>query len=425
MAFQGVIINKINGGLGGAENPDRTAVMVLGCGAIEDTVSINTAYRLLQMSDAEALGITPERDETEGRLDHYQLSEVFRLSPETIIYLIAVGENIKVSDLKNSQDFITALRSIENVNLIAIAGMEEEVAVNGETPIDPFNNETSISALQQAVTASQILVDNLAKDHIYIDAVLLEGKGSYLAATINTMENLREMASPNVSVIIGQDKGIALKNPANSNHAAVGSALGMLMVRAVHENLGSVDIENKPTARRAETGYTLSDVRLQRFISVSLSNGKNFNELSVADQKYLDELGYIYVGAFAGYAGFYFSNSHTCEPQDSDYSFIERNCIWNKAARIVRNTLIPRIRSKVEANPTTGYIKGTTIDDWSARVRNALEAMLIAGNCADFGIYIDPNQAAVSTKPFKIILNIVADGVVHEFEIDLGFTNRI
>jgi hypothetical protein len=416
MAFQGVIINKINGGLGGAENPDRTAVMVLGCGVIGDTVAVNTAYRLLQISDAEALGITPERDESEERLDYYQLSEVFRLSPETIIHLIAVNQDTKVSDLKNSQDFITALRSIENVNLIAIAGMEEEVAINYDTPV---------SALQQAVTASQILVDNLAKDHIYIDAVLLEGKSSYLTSAINAMEDLREMESPNVSVIIGQDKGIASLHPANSGHAAVGSALGMLMVRAVHENLGSVDIERKPAARRGETDYSLTDVRLQRFINVSLSNGKNFNELSVADQKYLDNLGYIYVGAFAGYAGFYFSNSHTCEPQESDYSFIERNCIWNKAARIVRNTLISRIRSKVEANPTTGYIRNTTIDDWSARVRNALEAMLVAGNCADFGIYIDPNQAAVSTKPFKIILNIVADGIVHEFEIDLGFTNRL
>jgi hypothetical protein len=79
----------------------------------------------------------------------------------------------------------------------------------------------------------------------------------------------------------------------------------------------------------------------------------------------------------------------------------------------------------VEADPATGYIKGTTIDDWSARVRKALEVMLAAGNCAEFGIFINPNQAAVSVLPFKIAVSIVADGVVHEFEIDLGFTNKL
>ena len=122
MGFEGVSINKINGGLGGAENPDRVAVMVLGCGTIADTLEVHTAYKLLQLSDAEALGITPEHDDAESRLDHYQLSEVFRLSPDTVISLIAVPAATKVSDLKNSAAFITALRSIEGVNLIAIDG---------------------------------------------------------------------------------------------------------------------------------------------------------------------------------------------------------------------------------------------------------------------------------------------------------------
>jgi hypothetical protein len=416
MGFEGAKINKINGGLGGAENPDRVAVVVVGCGAIGETLAVNTACKLLQLSDAEALGLTPERDDTGSRLDYYHLSEAFRLSPDSVIHLIAVPTATKVSDLKNSQAFISALRGIEGVNLIAAAGLADETAINGENPV---------SALRQAVTGSQLLVDELAKDRIYIDSVLLEGKGAYLTASINTMEDLRGMASPNVSVIIGQDRGIAGQKAAYSGHAAVGSALGMLLVRAVHENLGSVDIEVKPQARKGDSTYTLTDVKQGRFISAGLSNGKNANELSVADQKQLDLLGYIYTGSFAGAAGFYFSNSHTCEERDSDYCFIERNCIWNKAARIIRKALIPRVRSKVEADPATGYIKGTTIDDWSARVRKALEVMLAAGNCAEFSIFINPNQAAVSILPFKIAVSIVADGVVHEFEIDLGFTSKI
>ncbi len=144
-----------------------------------------------------------------------------------------------------------------------------------------------------------------------------------------------------------------------------------------------------------------------------------------ADQKKLDTLGYIYVGKFEGYGGYYFSNSHTCTEEDNDYCFIERNAIWNKGARIIRSTLIPRIRSKVQADPSTGYIKNTTITDWDGRVRKNLLAMKNAGNVADFDIYIDPKQAAVSSKPFKIKVHFVADGIAHDFEIDLGFTKSI
>jgi hypothetical protein len=409
MSFQGAKINKINGGLGGGETADRVAVMVLGCGEIGNTLAKNKAYELLQLSDAEALGITEARDASANRLDWYQLSEVFRLSPDTRIYLISVADTVKASDLKNSHDFITALRSIEGVNTIAVDGMVSEEAIG------------------TGITAVQILVDNLAKDHIYIDSVLLPGVGNYIpgATAISGYPNLRALTCPNVSVIIGRDPAVAEKNAAYANHAAVGSALGMLMVRAVHENLGSVDIEVKPGSRKGEQDYSLTDVKSGRWLSAALSNGKGFNTLSNADQTKLNELGYIYAGSFSGYGGYFFSNSHTCEASDSDYCFIERNAIWNKAARIIRRTLIPRIRSKVETNPATGYIKETTITDWDSRVRKALEPMKAEKNIADFDIYIDPKQAPVSNKPFRIQVKLVADGVVHEFDVDLGFTNKI
>lgn len=58
-------------------------------------------------------------------------------------------------------------------------------------------------------------------------------------------------------------------------------------------------------------------------------------------------------------------------------------------------------------------------------MRKSLNEMVNAGDIADFDIYINPNQAAVSDMPFNIQVKMVANGVVHEFEIDLGFTNKI
>lgn len=407
MSFVGVQTNKAQGGLIKGEGTDRTAALVVGCGAIAGKLAQFTKYELLQIEDAEALGIDEAHDVANGSLAHYHLAETFRLSPETRVFLVAVPEVTKVSDLKTLPALAAALRSIDGINTIAVAGL------------------TADADITTAISGAQILADNFAGEHIYIDSVLIEGHGEYLADTIATMPDLRQIDSPNVSVIIAQDPGKAAELPAYAGHAAVGSALGMLMVRAVHENLGSVDIEKKPRSRIIEDNYPLTDAKLGLWVNAALSNGKPFSEVSFADQKKLDELGYIYAGKFNGYGGFYFSNSHTCTKADSDYAFIERNAIWNKAARIIRNTLIPRVRSKVEADASTGFIKSTTITSWDGLVRKALKAMTTAQNVADFDIYIDPSQLAVSNAPFKIKVRLVADGVVHEFEIDLGFTNKI
>lgn len=406
MSFQGVYVNKLNGGLVDLETTDRVAVLIAGAAPIEDKLQNNVVYPLLQITDAETLGLTPQ-DAANGNLVYYHLSEIFRLSPQTTVNLITVPTATKVSDLKNLTTLIDAIRSIDGINTIAVTGLTKD------------------TDLQTAVSGLQILVDNLATDFIYIDTVLLEGTGEYLPDTITSFTDLREFDSPNVSVIVGQDPGIASLNELNENYASVGSALGMLMVRAVHENLGSVDIEIKPRSRRGEENYTLTDVRQGLYTSASLSNGKPFSTLSGPDQKQLDLLGYIYIRKFEGYFGYYFSNSHTSVKTNSDYAFIERNAIWNKAARIIRNTLIPKIRSKVESDPATGYIASTTITYWDGLVRKTLETMVTARNISAFDIYINPQQYAVSTQPFNIKVELVADGVVHEFEIDLGFTNQI
>ena len=258
------------------------------------------------------------------------------------------------------------------------------------------------------------MVNKFREDHLYIDAVILEGVGKYINAIADAVD-LRKLDAENVSVVIAQDPARAAKDEAYRTHAAVGSALGMLSVRYVHENMGSVDIEN----------YPLTDKLNGLWLDAALSNGKPFSQLSVSDQKKLTEQGYIFVGSFQGYAGFFFSNSCTCTEADSDYAYIEYNAVWNKAARIIRNTLLPRVRSKVKADPSTGYISNTTISSWDALVKSALETMVTSEDIADFDIYINPKQMAVSDKPFNIKVKLVADGIVHEFEIDLGFTNKI
>lgn len=406
-SFTGVTINKQHGGLvRETDTGDRVILLVCGGTAIADKLTHYNPVELRAISDLEALGWDEAMDATNKELVHYQVDEVFRLSPEKPLFLMLVPKTEKVSTLLAEGDFIDGVRSINGVNTIGICSVAAD--------------ETITAAVQGA----QQLVEKLREEHIYLDVIMLEGLGGYIA-TVADATDLRTLDSENIAVVIAQDPDQASKDAAYQYHAAVGSALGMLSARYVHENMGSVDIENHPRTAKGTADYPLTSVLYARWIDAALSNGKLMSQVSMTDQARLTEKGYNYAGSFQGYAGFFFNNSCTCTDADSDYAYIEYNAVWNKAARIIRTTLLPRVRSKVKADPTTGYISNTTISDWDARVRSALENMVADEDIADFDIYINPKQSAVSDKPFNIQVKLVADGIVHEFEVDLGFTNKI
>lgn len=406
-AFNGVIINKMHGGLVRAtDTSDRTTLLVCGGTAIPGKLENYKPVYLNSLYALEQLGCTETTDTANKELLYYHASEVFRLSPERELWVMVVPKAGKVSELMKEDQFLSGLRSISGVNTIGIAGM------------------TADASIDTAINASQLMVNKMREDHIYIDAVLLEGLGTYIDS-IGDASNLRELDAENISVVIAQDKDVAAQDEAYKNHAAVGSALGMLSVRYVHENMGSVDIENHPRTAKGTPDYSMIDITTGRWINPALSNGTLMTDISKADQTTLNDKGYIYANSFQGYTGVFLSNSHTCVDKASDYAYIEYNAVWNKAAKLVRNTLIPRVRGQVKADPNTGYIATDTISYWDSLVRKSLNEMVNAGDIADFDIYINPNQAAVSDKPFNIQVKMVASGVVHEFEIDLGFTNKI
>jgi hypothetical protein len=406
MSFKGITINKVQGGLvRSGETSDRTILIVCGATAVAGLAHYAT-LELQSIEDLEALGITEATDLSAGELTHYHVDECFRISPDRSLHLMLVPKTELVSTLVAQTSFKDGIRAISGINVIGLCGLAADTTAS------------------VAVAAAQGLVDSFASEFIYIDSVLIEGLGAYVPSSLATLVDARALDCENVSIVIAQDPAQAAKNAEYIDHAAVGTALGGLSARYVHENLGSVDVENHPTGTKGNENFSLTDSKLGKWQSAALSNGTKLSAVSLLNQKLITDKGYIFVGGFNGYAGFYFSNSPTCTLATSAYAYIEYNCIWNKAARIIRNTMIPRVRSKVQADPATGYIKSTTISDWDARIRKALEPMVTAGDVADFDIYIDPKQAAVSSSPYSIKVQLVADGIVNEFTVDLGFTNK-
>lgn len=209
MSFEGVHINKSQNGLIKGESADRVCVLIIGATEVAGKLSHYKPVELLQIEDLEDLGVTDATDAAQGELLYHHVSEAFRLAPESVFHLIAVPKAEKVSMLAASDELKESIRSIAGANTIGIAGVAAD------------------ETLQAAVAGAQLLVDGFTDEHIYLDAILLEGVGGYLKESIAGYDDLRAMESPNVTVVIAQDPDVAARKSAFAGYAAVGSAMGM------------------------------------------------------------------------------------------------------------------------------------------------------------------------------------------------------
>lgn len=408
MGFRGVRINKQNGGLGRRNtNTDAVMCLVVGMPISGTLLKRNKAYRLLQSSDAEALKLNAAFDANNEVLIYNEIKDFFTYCPDGVLYLIPTAESLtgdKILQQKEVQEAIKSERTIKSIGVL------------GAT--------TTLTEIDEIVESVQLVVNNFVKENNYLDAVILEGKSGG-SLSISNYKNLRSKKAPNVSVSIAQDPAIASIDPAYSKYASVGAVLGMLAVRQVNENLGSVDILNKPDNAKGTRDYSLTVLGTNKYASAALSDGTPFDALTRVEIDELTNKGYIFAGAFDGYGGIFFNGSPTCVEQASDFAYIENNRVWNKAARLVRTTMIPRVKGIVKKDPSTGFIKATTISAWEGLLNKAMETMLIDNEISGFDFYINPNQTLSKDNPLRIEGNIVADDIVFEFEFDLGLTDKL
>ena len=397
MSFIGVQINKQNGNLDRvSDTGDNIFGLRFVTSILPTGITSGTAYRLLQAADAQDLGITPDFDSNNNVLLHYHVEEFFRYAPEAILFIDFVA------DINDDFDMFVRENDIKCLGIVHNGG-NDFASITGLVP-----------TFQNKITAMR------SDEYVFLDALLLEsGNG-----TFDT--DLRTLGAENVAVTIAADPVMKELGGNIDGRAAVGSVLGMLAVRQVNENAGSVDIINKPSGKKGNRDYPLTDAGAGRFITATLSDGTSLSEVTNNDRRDLTKRGYIYAGNFAGYPGYFLNNSPTCTSLASDYAYIENNRVWNKTARVVREALIPKVRSILRKDATTGFLLTTTVKAIESIALSAVNNTLVNNQeISGFGIEINPQQLVSDTQPLKMVLQIVIDGILHEMEIDLGLVNQV
>lgn len=403
MGFSGVNTNQVNGGLGRRSlNDDGVCLLVIGGAVATGDLDLKTAVELLTLQNAEDLGIDPSYDDTNNILAYHHIDEFFRLSPSGNLFVILDDGTLTIEDIKG---VLKLNQQIKRVGFV--------------------RNDSAPADFAAYVATYQNMCDELRAEARNVPTILVEGNQFDNQVLISAYPDAREYISKNVSVVVAQDPLIRSIKSEYETYAAIGSALGMLSVRSVNENLGSVDIINKPQGKKAQNDYPLTDLARSRWLSSVLQSGKAFASLSLAEIGALNDKGYLFVGFYNGYAGMYFNDSHTCIDSASDYSRIENNAVWDKVADLVRQALLPRVKGNLLKDPSSGNLIDSEVAELETLAGNAILTMEAAEEISGYNVYIDPAQDLSDDAPLNIKIEVVLNNIIHQFDVDLGLTNKI
>lgn len=416
--FAGPLINKLQGQLG-RRNPSADSVfgLVAGGVAVAGKLALGQVVKLIQPSDAVAVGINPAYDANNNVLVYHHIERYFAYNPDGTLYLAVAAQGTSFAAMCGAAGAVQQLLTAE-----ATEGAIRKVGLvlNPSTAPAAFTTGLLTDVLT-AVPLAQALIDELAKDALYVDNIMLEGILA-TGASIANLPSLRTLASEQVSVCVAADPAVLSLTGRPS--AAIGSALGMMSVRKVSECLGSVNIVNKPQGYKGTITYPLTNTALGYFLGAALSNGASFGSLSVADKTALKDKGYIYAGKFAGFDGVYFNDSHTCTEAASDYAYIEDSGVWNKAARLLRVGVLPVLRGEVEIDANTGYMTAGATAYYQGLGEKSVLPMARAKEIAgEPTVVIAPSQDVVGTSSVSMSLGYVRNGILRKLEVDLGAVN--
>lgn len=426
-----VVITKLSGGLG-RRNPEQDMVSgLLFDGVTTAKLAIDKVERLASLEDAEALGITADYD-VNGQSAYYQIQQFFRMNPSGDLYIMKTTAATYKAIAGKAKD------------------MQEKANGNIRQMAIIFSGATTFADTQEAVNAAQTQAGLSYKDYMPFE-VILEGKGF----DVDNAPSLAELNAENVSVVIAMDVEKAFEQKlfdydssdlytlapneelvpianfpgrynvkdANGlkqgdgdifrvvardsykNTAAVGLALGAISKAKVSENIAWIEKFNLTGEGFAKAGFV---------------GGEEIKTLGTLSE--LNEKRYIFARTHTGLAGVYFNDSSTCTTGTSDFAYVENNRTINKATRLLRTALLPKLASPVLVD-IDGKLPQSVSKSFEGLCRSALEGMVANQEVSDFDVYVDPKQNILATSELKVKAEITPIGTARKIMVDLGFKN--
>lgn len=413
--YRGPVIEKLDGALGAqAPSDDNIQGFCFGGVTTAGYPTLGTVVKLIQPSDADALGFTAATDISNKVLIRYHIDEFFRRNPNGVLWINVVAQGTTMAqmcDVANNH-----VKKIVNESLKTVK--EIGVVLNPASPYTPTLTNGLDGDVLAAVPKAQQLIDTFAAQNCFINTILLEGR--QVNGALGSIKDLRTLSAPNVQITILQDPDVAALDAMFAKTAAVGTILGDISIRRVEEDLGALQVENNPN--KAVSDYPINSVADGIFLKVGISSGTETKNLTDTEIQLLKTNGYIFADTYPAYTGVFISGSPTCTLITSDFAWSVNVRVWNKAARLAVKKLTPKINSQVEVDDA-GKLKSTTVTSWQLDVNNTRDGLgsLVANrHCLKSTVFIDPNQDVYGNGKVYVGMKVKPYGYAREIVGQLG-----
>ncbi len=255
------------------------------------------------------------------------------------------------------------------------------------------------------IQAAQLQVQKTPLDVVYSNNL-------FGTSDLSTLPNLRALTANFVSVVNGQDAG------------GQGAWLSLTMQRAITQIgacLGTIALSNVEEDI-AWTRFNISNGIENEVLG--FMNGQLWKASNISIYNQLNNYGYIFLEKQPGFVGSYWDDSHTCISITSDYSYIERNRVINKAQRGTYIDLLPLLNGPVYFNKD-GTIANVTISTYQDAPMRTLEDMKKKGEISDYSITVDEISNVEQSGILNISVLIIGVGVARKIRCFLGYTKTI
>lgn len=403
MALNDVKIVKKTGGLKRrSPSEDGISGLVMHGVAVAGKVVLGTSYQLKSVTDAEDLGLDAAYDTANDVLVHYHISEFFRMNPDGELWILVAAQATAFADLADpTKTFGKKLLTDAGGTIRQLA-----IAFNPASGYVPTLLDGLDSQVFGAIAQAQLLAEEQQDIEHAPVVIIIEGRE--FNGTAAAAKDLRTLDASNVSVMIGSDAAVAADFP---KHAAVGTLLGAVSRAKVNESVSYVQ------------KFNAADINLDKFTGIALSSDLAVSSYSQSSLATLNDKGYIFLRNLTGISGAYFNDSPTCALVTDDFATIENNRTFNKAHRLIRTALLPRLGSPLLVDQDTGKLQPEVAKDFEALGRAALDDMSREQEVSGFDVNVDENQDVLATSLLKVDFELTPTGTARTIEASIGFVN--
>jgi hypothetical protein len=394
-----VVITLSNGGLGRKDASDDAISGLVASGvAVVGGVQLDTVYLLASIEDALSLKIDDAYDTTNHVLVYEHVKEFFRINQNGTLYLYVSAQDTTYENLVAVKAKALLLAAEGKIKRLGVAWNP-----TGTIPAFESVNESTPSEAIKAITAAATLVSSEFAAHRPV-IIIMEGKKYTVSST---PFDIRSLNARGVMVMVGQSLWTANRDPLWAGYAAVGTALGARSLARVNEKHSWVGKFNLFGGSLTAAGI----------------NNTSIATISQGNLEAVDASGAQFFRRHTGIDGFYFNHTAAAIAVTDDYSFIEYSEVINKAARLVRAALLPRLESPVAIDVKTGKLPAVVIQSLQSLGKRALEELLLNNEISGLDIYINPDQNLLATGELEVSFELIPTGSASNIAVKIGFKN--